>query len=88
VSRTVGALWALRIFTRAVPVEHSILAATTTHTWTRPRSKCSRVYFDRKGILGVMRYPSARLILATNNRPRFRDRSMGIWRRMLLLPFR
>jgi putative DNA primase/helicase len=47
-----------------------------------------RMYFDRKGIPGVMRYPTARLILATNNRPRFRDRSMGIWRRILLVPFR
>jgi len=32
--------------------------------------------------------PTARLVLATNNRPRFGDRSNGIWRRMLLLPFR
>ena len=47
-----------------------------------------RMYFDRKGIDGVECYPTARLILATNNRPRFKDRSMGIWRRMLLVPFR
>jgi putative DNA primase/helicase len=47
-----------------------------------------RMYFDRKGIPGVERYPTARLILATNNRPGFKDRSMGIWRRMLLVPFR
>jgi phage/plasmid-associated DNA primase len=47
-----------------------------------------RMYFDRKGIPGVQRYPTARLILATNNRPRFRDRTMGIWRRILLVPFR
>jgi putative DNA primase/helicase len=47
-----------------------------------------RMYFDRKGIPGIERYPTARLILATNNRPRFRDRSMGIWRRILLVPFR
>src|SRR5207248_5750687 len=31
--------------------------------------------------------PTARLVLATNNRPRFIDRSMGLWRRMLLVPF-
>jgi putative DNA primase/helicase len=48
----------------------------------------NRMYFDRKGIPGIERYPTARLILATNNRPRFRDRSMGIWRRILLVPFR
>jgi phage/plasmid-associated DNA primase len=32
--------------------------------------------------------PTARLILATNNRPRFSDRSGGLWRRMILMPFR
>jgi P4 family phage/plasmid primase-like protien len=32
--------------------------------------------------------PTARLVLATNNRPRFSDRSAGIWRRMILMPFR
>ena len=47
-----------------------------------------RMYFDRKGIPGIEAYPTARLVLATNNRPRFSDRSEGIWRRMLLLPFR
>jgi P4 family phage/plasmid primase-like protien len=47
-----------------------------------------RMYFDRKGIAGVECYPTAKLVLATNSRPRFRDRSQGIWRRMILLPFR
>jgi P4 family phage/plasmid primase-like protien len=32
--------------------------------------------------------PTARLILACNNRPRFSDRSSGLWRRMILMPFR
>jgi P4 family phage/plasmid primase-like protien len=45
-----------------------------------------RMYFDRKGIPGVQAYPTAKLILATNNRPRFYDRSSGIWRRMILVP--
>ncbi|MHB1426215.1 MAG: DNA primase family protein [Gemmataceae bacterium] len=31
--------------------------------------------------------PTARLILATNNVPHFSDKSDGLWRRMLLLPF-
>src|SRR5262249_48658904 len=31
--------------------------------------------------------PTARLMLATNNVPRFSDKSDGIWRRMILLPF-
>jgi P4 family phage/plasmid primase-like protien len=46
------------------------------------------MYFDRKGIPGVDCTPSARLMLACNNRPRFSDRSSGIWRRMLLIPWR
>lgn len=32
-------------------------------------------------------YPTARLILATNHDPRFADRSKGIWRRMIVIPF-
>lgn len=47
-----------------------------------------RMYFDRKGVPGVFAYPTARLILATNHDPRFADRSKGIWRRMIVLPFR
>lgn len=47
-----------------------------------------RMYFDRKNISGVMAYPTARLVLSTNNRPRFRDRSAGLWRRMIVVPFR
>ncbi len=31
--------------------------------------------------------PSARLTLATNTLPRFADKSSGLWRRMILLPF-
>jgi P4 family phage/plasmid primase-like protien len=46
------------------------------------------MYFDRKGIPGVDCTPTARLMLACNNRPRFSDRSSGIWRRMLLIPWR
>lgn len=43
--------------------------------------------FDRKGISAIEAVPTARLMLATNNRPRFSDKSQGIWRRMLLVPF-
>ena len=44
--------------------------------------------FDRKFKPPVQALPSARLVLATNNRPRFTDRSGGLWRRMILMPFR
>jgi putative DNA primase/helicase len=44
--------------------------------------------FDRKHKPAFSAVPTARLIIATNNRPRFTDRSDGIWRRMILMPFR
>jgi putative DNA primase/helicase len=44
--------------------------------------------FDRKHKPPVQAVPTARLVLATNNRPRFSDRSGGLWRRMILMPFR
>lgn len=43
--------------------------------------------FDRKGLPPIDATPTARLMIATNNRPRFSDRSSGIWRRMLFVPF-
>lgn len=45
------------------------------------------MFFDRKGIPGVDCVPTARLMLSCNNRPRLSDRSSGIWRRMLIVPF-
>jgi putative DNA primase/helicase len=47
-----------------------------------------RMYFDRKCIPGVQAYPTARVTLSTNERPRFRDRSGGVWRRTIIIPFR
>ncbi len=44
--------------------------------------------FDRKFKESIEATPTARLILATNNRPRFVDRSDGIWRRLIYIPFR
>jgi P4 family phage/plasmid primase-like protien len=46
-----------------------------------------RMYFDRKGISPVEAHPTARLVIAFNNRPAFVDHSSGVWRRMILLPF-
>jgi len=47
-----------------------------------------RMYFDRKGLPPIHVRPTARLVLAANNRPRFSDRSAGLWRRLELMPFR
>jgi len=46
-----------------------------------------RMYFDRKGVSGLNVVPTARLMIACNIRPRFNDRSDGVWRRMILMPF-
>jgi P4 family phage/plasmid primase-like protien len=46
------------------------------------------VNFDRKNIGSVEVKPTARLMLAFNNRPRLSDKSNGIWRRMLLVPWK
>jgi P4 family phage/plasmid primase-like protien len=43
--------------------------------------------FEQKYKQAFTARPTARLVLATNNIPRFSDKSDGLWRRMLLLPF-
>lgn len=45
------------------------------------------MFFDRKNMPGLNCSPTARLMLACNQRPRFSDRSSGIWRRILLVPW-
>jgi len=46
------------------------------------------MFFDRKHVKGLSCIPTARLVLCWNNRPRLADKSDGIWRRMLLVPWR
>ena len=43
--------------------------------------------FEQKYKAAFTARPTARMMLATNNIPHFSDRSDGLWRRMLLLPF-
>lgn len=45
------------------------------------------VFFDRKGLPGLDCVPTARIVIACNTRPRFSDRSNGIWRRIMLVPW-
>ena len=47
----------------------------------------STMMFDRKGLPAIEARPTAKLVLATNRPPRFSDKSMGLWRRMLIAPF-
>jgi P4 family phage/plasmid primase-like protien len=42
--------------------------------------------FEKKGKDPFTARPTARLVIATNNIPRFVDRSEGIWRRLLIVP--
>ncbi len=44
-----------------------------------------RMNFERKYRDTIFAYPTARVIIAANNRPRFLDRSEAIWERMLLV---
>lgn len=46
-----------------------------------------RTDFERKFKDPVSTRPTAKWMVATNDLPRFRDRTMGIWRRILLVPF-
>lgn len=46
-----------------------------------------RLMFERKYADPVNAIPTARLIVSTNNLPRFNDRSAGVYRRTLLIPF-
>jgi putative DNA primase/helicase len=46
-----------------------------------------RMYFDRKFKDGLNIVPSARLLFSTNNLPKLADRSGGMWRRLMLMPF-
>ena len=43
--------------------------------------------FERKYLDSTFAVPTARLVFSTNNLPRFTDRSGGLWRRMILMPF-
>ncbi|TWT30689.1 phage/plasmid primase, P4 family [Blastopirellula retiformator] len=45
------------------------------------------IQFDRKNRDPISALPTARLMVATNNRPRFNDKSDGVWRRMMLVPW-
>jgi P4 family phage/plasmid primase-like protien len=43
--------------------------------------------FDRKNLAPIVCRPTAKLIISFNKAPKIKDRTKGIWRRMLLIPF-
>lgn len=45
------------------------------------------MFFDRKNQPGIQARPTAKLMIFANRLPYFGDRSQGIWRRLLLVPF-
>lgn len=45
------------------------------------------MFFDRKNLAGLNCAPTARMMMAFNMRPRWGDRTSGIWRRILHVPF-
>ena len=47
-----------------------------------------RMFFDRKGKEGLNCVPTAKLMIACNTLPHIHDRTDGVYRRMLPLPFR
>jgi len=46
-----------------------------------------RFTFERKFKDAVSFVPTAKIMIATNSLPRFNDKTQGIWRRLLLVPF-
>jgi len=45
------------------------------------------ITFDQKYKPVITECPTARLLIITNELPRFRDRSQGLWRRIIVVPF-
>ena len=45
------------------------------------------IQFERKHRDPISAKPTAKIMIATNNRPRFNDKTPALWRRMLLVPF-
>jgi putative DNA primase/helicase len=59
------------------------LAETTLKSFTSG----DRMTFERKFRDAVSDMPTAKIMVATNDLPRFNDKSQAIWRRILLVPF-
>lgn len=47
-----------------------------------------QMHFDRKGLDPIEVRPTARVIIHTNGLPKFHDRTIGLWRRLMIIPYR
>ena len=45
------------------------------------------IFFDRKNREPLSMVPTAKLLMAWNQRPQISDRSNGVWRRLVLIPW-
>ena len=60
---------------------------TVAETMLKAYTSGDPITFERKYRDPVDTVPTAKVMIATNELPRFQDRSEGVWRRMLFVPF-
>jgi P4 family phage/plasmid primase-like protien len=67
--------------------ESSGLIEEEAETILKSFTSGDRMTFERKFRDAIFDVPTAKVMVATNDLPRFNDRSQAIWRRILLVPF-
>jgi P4 family phage/plasmid primase-like protien len=67
--------------------ESSGLIEEEAETTLKSYTSGDRMTFERKFKDAVSDVPTAKIMVATNDLPRFNDKSQAIWRRILLVPF-
>ena len=60
---------------------------TTIETTLKAHTGGGKVQYKEMYRKSFAAYPTAKIIIATNEKPSFKDTSEGIWRRLLLIPF-
>ncbi|MBN2455748.1 MAG: hypothetical protein JXB29_04290 [Sedimentisphaerales bacterium] len=56
-------------------------------TYLKSYTSADRMTFQRKYKEPIHTHPTAKVMISTNQLPQFTDKSIGIWRRMLFVPF-
>ncbi|MHC4658542.1 MAG: DNA primase family protein [Planctomycetota bacterium] len=67
--------------------ESSHIISDEAETMLKSYVAGDRLTFDRKFKEQISAKPTAKIMIATNALPRFNDKTQGIWRRILLVPF-